>query len=223
MNSSDSDKAAFMGKITAGVTHELKNVLAIIKESAGLMQDLLALSGDAQFPLREKFSKVLSNIGDQVVRGVDLASRLNTFSHLPDETSSGLDLNEVAVQVVFLSQRFARLKGISLNVQPHERSVIIVTDPLKIQMLLFQCVELLVNIVGAGATITLHPLQQGEGEATVELSSTGNNETATNKALDLAALPEWIELQESALSLKAKIGPGNPPVWLRITFGHAAG
>ena len=223
MNSSDSDKAAFMGKITAGVTHELKNVLAIIKESAGLMQDLLTLSGDAQFPLREKFSKVLSNIGDQVVRGVDLASRLNTFSHLPDETSSGLDLNEVAVQVVFLSQRFARLKGISLNVQPHERSVIIVTDPLKIQMLLFQCVELLVNIVGAGATITLHPLQQGEGEATVELSSTGNNETATNKVLDLAALPEWIELQESAVSLKAKIGRGNPPVWLRITFGNAAG
>ncbi len=223
MNSSDSDKAAFMGRITAGVTHELKNVLAIIKESAGLMQDLLALSGDAQFPLREKFSKVLSNIGDQVVRGVDLASRLNTFSHLPDETSSGLDLNEVAVQVVFLSQRFARLKGISLNVQPHERSVIIVTDPLKIQMLLFQCVELLVNIVGAGATITLHPLQQGEGEATVELSSTGNNETATNKVLDLAALPEWIALQESALSLKARIEPGNEPVWLRITFGHAAG
>lgn len=222
MNASDSNKAAFMGKITAGVTHELKNVLAIIRESAGLMQDLLALSGDAQFPLREKFSKVLSNIGDQVVRGVDLASRLNTFSHLPDETSSGLDLNEVAVQVVFLSQRFARLKGISLNVQPHERSVIIVTDPLKIQMLLFQCIEVLVNIVGTGATITLHPLQQAESEATVELSSTGNNEPAANKTLDLAALPAWTELQESAVSLKARIEPGDPPVWFRITFSHAA-
>jgi signal transduction histidine kinase len=223
VNASDSNKAAFMGRITAGVTHELKNVLGIIKESAGLMQDLLALSGDAQFPLREKFSRVLSNIGDQVVRGVDLASRLSTFSHLPDETSSGLDLNEVAGQVVFLSQRFARLKGISLNVQPHERSVIIVTDPLKIQMLLFQCIELLVNIVETGATITLHPLQQIESEATVELSSTGNNETAANKALDLTALPEWIELQESALNLKARIERGNPPVWFRITFGHAGG
>jgi signal transduction histidine kinase len=223
VNSSESDKAAFMGKITAGVTHELKNVLAIIRESAGLMQDLLALSGDAQFPLREKFSKVLSNIGDQVVRGVDLASRLNTFSHLPDETSSGLDLNEVAVQVVFLSQRFARLKGISLNVQPHERSVIVVTDPLKIQMVLFQCVELLVNVVGTGATITLHPLQQGESEATVELFSTGNNEPGANKTLDLAALPAWVDLQESALRLKARIEPGDTPVWFKITFGNAAG
>lgn len=222
MNSSDSDKAAFMGRITAGVTHELKNVLAIIRESAGLMQDLLALSGDAQFPLREKFSKVLSNIGDQVVRGVDLASRLNTFSHLPDATSSGLDLNEVAVQVVFLSQRFARLKGISLNVQPHERSVIIVTDPLKIQMLLFQCIEVLVNIVGTGATITLRPLQQAENEATVELFSTGNNELGANKTLDLAALPAWVDLQESALRLKARIEPGDTPVWFRITFSHAA-
>ena len=223
MNASDSNKAAFMGRITAGVTHELKNVLAIIRESAGLMQDLMALSGDAAFPLREKFSKVLSNIGDQVGRGVDLTGRLNTFAHLTDETSAGLDLNEVACQVVFLSQRFARLKGISLGVAPQERSVILVTDPLKIQMLLFQCVELLMNIVGTGATITLHPLQQGEGEATVELSSTSNNETSKDKALDLAALPEWVELQESALSLKARIDPGNPPVWLSIKFGHAAG
>lgn len=221
MNASSSKEAAFMGRITAGVTHELKNVLAIIRESAGLMQDLLALSGDASFPLRDKFSKVLSNIGDQVGRGVDLTSRLNTFAHLPDETISGLDLNEVAEQVVSLSQRFARLRGISVRVQPRERSVIIVTDPLKIQMLLFQCVEMLVNIAGTGVTITLRPFQQKEGEATVELSSTGNNETAMDNTL--AALPEWVELQESAFSLNGRIEPGNPPVWFSVTFGRADG
>jgi len=38
---------AFFGRITAGVTHELKNVLAIVNESSGLMQDLLALSKEA--------------------------------------------------------------------------------------------------------------------------------------------------------------------------------
>lgn len=223
MNASGSKEAAFMGKITAGVTHELKNVLAIIKESAGLMQDLMALSGDASFPLRDKFSKVLTNIGDQVVRGVDLTGRLNTFAHLPDATMSGLDLNEVAHQVICLSQRLARLRGISVGVQPHERSVIIVTDPLKIQMLLFQCIELLVNIVGTGTTINLRPLQHGEGEATVEFSSTGNNETSPDNAVDLAALPEWVELQASALTVNGRIEPGNPPAWFRVALGRATG
>ncbi len=223
MNASGSKEAAFVGRITAGVTHELKNVLAIIRESAGLMQDLLALSGDASFPLRDKFLKVLSNIGDQVVRGVDLTGRLNAFAHLPDATMSGLDLNEVSDQVIFLSQRLARLRGISVGVQHHERSVIIVADPLKIQMLLFQCVEILVNIAGTGATITLRPFQQKEGEVTVELSSTGSAEKAKNMVVDLAALPEWVELQESALRLNARLEPRNPPVWFSVTFGHAAG
>ena len=223
MNASGSKEAAFVGRITAGVTHELKNVLAIIRESAGLMQDLLALSGDASFPLRDKFSKVLSNIGDQVVRGVDLTGRLNAFAHLPDATMSGLDLNEVSDQVIFLSQRLARLRGISVGVQHHERSVIIVADPLKIQMLLFQCVEILVNIAGTGATITLRPFQQKEGEVTVEFSSTGSAEKAKNMVVDLAALPEWVELQESALRLNARLEPGNPPVWFSVTFRHAAG
>jgi signal transduction histidine kinase len=222
MNASDLKEAAFMGKITAGVTHELKNVLAIIRESAGLMQDLLALSGDPSFPLRDKFSKVLSNIGDQVVRGVDLTGRLNAFAHLPDETTAGLDLNDVAEQVVRLSQRFARLRGISVGVQPQERSVIIVTSPLKIQMLLFQCVETLVNVSESGYTITIRPRQEAEGEAIVELYTTGNNENPEDKAVDLAALPEWRGLQESALDLKGKLELGKPPVWFSITFGRAA-
>jgi hypothetical protein len=47
VNSEENRKAAFMGRITAGVTHEMKNVLAIIKESAGLMEDFLKISQDA--------------------------------------------------------------------------------------------------------------------------------------------------------------------------------
>ena len=35
-------ETAFIGKITAGVTHEFMNVLSTIKEASGLMEDLLA-------------------------------------------------------------------------------------------------------------------------------------------------------------------------------------
>ena len=42
------DELAFFGKIAAGVTHELKNVLAVIKESNGLMARLACdAAGDA--------------------------------------------------------------------------------------------------------------------------------------------------------------------------------
>ncbi len=76
-------ETAFMGRVTAGVTHELKNVLAIIKESAGLIEDILALNKDLAGPHQEKVVRVLSNIRQQVDRGVDLSSRLNAFAHSP--------------------------------------------------------------------------------------------------------------------------------------------
>ena len=61
MVETDLREVAFLGRITAAFTHEMKNVLAIIKESAGLMEDLLALSQEAAFPHRDRFARCLSD------------------------------------------------------------------------------------------------------------------------------------------------------------------
>ena len=55
---------AFLGKITASMTHEIKNTYAIILESSGLLSDLLTLSQEGSFPHKEKFLKVLGSIND---------------------------------------------------------------------------------------------------------------------------------------------------------------
>ena len=218
---SDLDQAVFMGRITSGFTHDLKNDLAIVKESAGLMQDLLALSSNEPFSLRDKFTQALARIDHQSSRGADLVEGLNKFAHLPDQTMASLDLNEVAGQAVLLSQRFARLQGISLSVRSQARPVIIITDPLKIEMLLFECIHALLNVVGAGATISLRPFQREEAEVSVELSSSGNNGTWKAGAFDLPSLPEWTVLQKSARNLKGRIEPGLPPVWFNLTLAGA--
>ena len=58
-----------MGRITAGMTHEIKNVLAIIKESSGLLQDILRLSKGRKAPDPEQINKVALRIQAQVARG----------------------------------------------------------------------------------------------------------------------------------------------------------
>jgi hypothetical protein len=83
---------AFLAKITASVTHEIANSLAIILESAGLLSDILSLSQEGDFPHREKFQRVLGNINDQVKRGVDISSRLNQFAHSMDEPLAEVNL-----------------------------------------------------------------------------------------------------------------------------------
>jgi signal transduction histidine kinase len=155
-------EAAFLGKVTAGFTHELKNVLAIIKESAGLMEDLLSVTPAGAFPHQERFSRALTRILEQVERGVDLSTRLNRLAHSPDFPLATIDLNDTCRQMVLLCERFARLKGVVLRCTPSDTNPTTMTSPLHFQMCLFWALESLWNQMKNGGEITLLVEPKGE-------------------------------------------------------------
>lgn len=222
MKPTETNEAAFMGRITAGVTHEMKNVLAIIKESAGLMEDLLALSKDSPFPHREKFSSILSKIRGQVERGVDISTRLNAFAHSPDRRSTSVDLNELATGLALLVERFARTRKVLLKVVAQDRPVQIVTDPVKMQMLLFECMEVILDGVPQGSTVTIHPSEQGDKFVNVVFSLEETGQSTQSLSVDLPALPRWPELEESVRDMKARIEIHEPPRLLTLAVSRSA-
>lgn len=165
-NCMEARKSAFMGKITAGVTHEIKNVLAIVKESAGLMEDLLLLSkNDSEIP-REKFLNTLNRIAQQVARGVVLTTELNSFAHTPDLESATVNVGAMVNQTIFLCQRFARLRALTLEALPMEMDFSVTTDPMALQMLLFQCADEVMNSVQPGNCITVE-VEHGKNCVTI--------------------------------------------------------
>ena len=64
--------AAFVAKITAGATHEIRNVLAIIKESAGLVTDVIHSLGGRPLSNPDKVVRAVGRIDAQVSRGAAL-------------------------------------------------------------------------------------------------------------------------------------------------------
>lgn len=176
----ETQKALFMGRITAGVTHEIKNVLAIIKESAGLIEDLLSLwQKDSQIQT-EKLSKTLTKIIDQVDRGVELSTKLNEFAHTPDQEVADVNLNSAVEKVVSLSQRFARLKRIRLEASKKNSQRSISTDPLCFLMLMFSGIELLMDIVGQNGVISVEPCLEGRDIVTISGLPLENESTIAN-------------------------------------------
>jgi signal transduction histidine kinase len=157
MNHFKRKEVAFFGKITAGITHEIKNVLAIIQESSGLMEDILDVTENGTFSHKDKFITSLNRIHGQIQRGIDITSRLNRFAHNPDHCPASLDLNEITEQMVLLASRFARLKNVALESSPSDPPLIIKSDPVSLEMALFESIEILLNVIGSGGKITLSP------------------------------------------------------------------
>jgi len=146
----------FFGRITAGFTHELKNVLATVRESAGLMEDILGMSQEAPSSHSARLSRSLAIIQGQVKRGIELLSGLNRFAHSPDQPGKArLDLNETVEQVVLLSQRFARLKGVTLKALRAEAAVPVELPPVLLQMVLFSGLEFCWERTPTGGEISL--------------------------------------------------------------------
>jgi C4-dicarboxylate-specific signal transduction histidine kinase len=93
----EAEKLASLGRVAAGVAHEINNPLAVINEKAGLLQDLLETSGP--FPGRERFASLIEGITASVRRCRTITHRLLGYARRPDLTLEPLDLNQEVRQV----------------------------------------------------------------------------------------------------------------------------
>ncbi len=167
MSAPENREAAFLAKITASATHEIRNVLAIVKESAGLIQDVIHSWGQSGVPNQDKVLRSLGRIDAQVTRGADLLSNLNRFAHSLDRAQEETDLSLEAQQVALLSQRFARKKRHLVQVRPADQRLPVALKPLELQMALFAAVECCLDQLPEASTVTLHPAREGD-RASVE-------------------------------------------------------
>ena len=164
---------AFLGKITASMTHEISNTLAIILESSGLLSDLITLCQEGSFPHKDKFQRVLGNINDQVKRGVDITARLNQFAHSMDEPLAQVKVADLLERVVLLMRRLAKRKGIELKAEAPDRDLSLRSDPFRLQLVLASVIEHLAESLEPGGGIILQA-QSSPQEVTVLLEIQGN-------------------------------------------------
>jgi C4-dicarboxylate-specific signal transduction histidine kinase len=176
MKASQHPEAAFLAAMTASATHEVRNVLAIIKESAGLIEDMVHVYGKKGTLDREKVYRAVDRIDVQVKRGADLLTNLNRLSHTLDSEEARVDLGHEVEQAVFLSQRFARKKGHRVVAAPSDTSQMVTVHPLHLHMALFSAMECCMEALPDGAAITL---SVGETERGPFVEYVGTTEDGT--------------------------------------------
>ncbi len=195
---------AFFGKIAAGVTHELRNVLAVINESSGLMSDLLAMAKDIPFPNRDRFLRSLSRIEAQVLRGVEITGEFNRFAHSVDNPVASIDLNEIVQRTVALAKRFAALKNIELQALSSGGPVVVLVSPFLLQMVLTCIVEAAIqHLPGGGAIVLGVDSARGRPAVNIDCGISGSGVCEFREAV--AALDTWRDVIELGTQMDAVV------------------
>ena len=126
----------YFGKVSASISHELKNVLAILNENAGLLQDFAAMAEQGQPLDPERIRRLAATMLEQIQRGDVILKRMNRFAHSADENRATVNLNELIAMVVELFQRTAVSRGVKVDVKTSAAAMTIKTDPFALETLL---------------------------------------------------------------------------------------
>jgi signal transduction histidine kinase len=169
---------SFFGKITASLSHEINNSMAIISQLSGLMEDLLLSAERGQTLDEQKFKDLSQRITNQVKKGQDIIKRLNRFSHSVDDPDTAFDVVEVLERLVSLAQRFAFLKGVSLEHSSEHDSIVLRGNPFGLQQAVFICIQ--------------HALNASKKDETVKVTLRADN-SAVTISTTCASLPEEIQ------------------------------
>jgi C4-dicarboxylate-specific signal transduction histidine kinase len=190
----------FMGKVAASLSHEIKNTLAIINESAGLMGDLLRKDAPEDWPSYSRFNDLLASIEEQVQRSADIVKRLNQFAHSMDKSLADLDLNETVRQTVILAKRFATLRRVNLETQLASKPLHLQSDPFRLLYVIFGFIERAINCSPREAEVSVKTEQSGE-MLQVMVTDRGTVEVDSIRALISAGPSAEAKLDESDLAV----------------------
>jgi len=219
MSTPEDRDAPFVAEVTAGTTHEIRNILAIVKESAGLIEDLIFAFNKCGSLDQEKLIRSLGRIDAQVARGADLLSNLNRFAHSLDHDQDAIDVAQEVEQVACLCRFRARRRRHLLEVQPGGQNLTAVVDPFRFQMSLFAAVGCCLEQLPEGSTVSISTDRKGD-RPTVEFTGQGGDEavlptptvaTAWSRLAELlAGLGASVEVTESAYGFRISLPAADP-------------
>ena len=147
---------AFFGRIGADVTHEVRNVLSVIGEYAGLLDDLVTLSENAEPVDCAKLQKLSAGLSRQVRKGTDVMERFSRFAHATDDRRTSFDLTELTRNMAAMAQRRVALAGCRLEAElPHEPTPV-TSNPFSLQHAIFSAIQVVLDSPERGELVTIN-------------------------------------------------------------------
>jgi two-component system, NtrC family, sensor kinase len=182
-----SSKMAALGKLAAGVAHEINNPLTMIMESAGWIDDLLAEEDVSRSRNYQEFKEAVGNIEVHVERAKKVTHRLLGFARRMEPILEDIDLTVLAEQTIKFFDNEALHRDIRIVKEfesdlPHFSS-----DSSQIQQVILNIIDNAIDAIGKGGTITArtrYDAVKQEVVLSIQDNGIGISEEQLNKIFD---------------------------------------
>jgi signal transduction histidine kinase len=159
-----SEKLASVGQLTAGIVHDVKNPLAVIK---GLAEEL------AEEPDMDEYSiDGLKTIRESASKANTIVTDLLKFARQSTPEMQSRDMRDTIESVMRLTEYLTRKGKVEVEAILPERAVMATYDPQQIEQVLINLLTNAVQAMPDGGTLTFD-LSQSDDDVVLKVTDTG--------------------------------------------------
>jgi two-component system NtrC family sensor kinase len=200
-----SNKLASIGRLAAGVAHEINNPLAIINEKAGLIKDIFVYTDTC--PQNTRIIQLLDSVLASVERCGRITKRLLGFARHMDSVIEKVQLSKIINEVLGFLHKEAEYRNISVNIDLAENLPEFQSDRGKLQQIFLNIINNAFSAMSVGGHLEIKVAREGNDSilATITDNGCGMSEVDLGKIF------------EPFFSTKTKTG--GTGLGLSITYG----
>jgi two-component system NtrC family sensor kinase len=167
-----SDKLAALGKMAAGVAHEINNPLAVILQKTGWMEDLLAEEDFKNSRNLEELKNSIKKIEEHVERARKVVHNMLGFARRMEPRLEDVDVNETLKQTISILDNFARINNIEIRTDLAKDLPIIASDQAQLQQVFLNLISNAIDAIGKDGLVAVRSGRLGQ-ELRVNISDSG--------------------------------------------------